>query len=71
MRVRVDGREEAVEPPPLPFNQFVGQLDHLAECALTGAEPIVPGEEGLRDLLLIEAIYRSAREGRTVALERE
>lgn len=68
LRMRVDGREEIVSPPALPFNQFVGQLDHLAECALTGATPIVPGEEGLRDLILIEAIYRSAREGRTIAL---
>lgn len=71
LRVKRKGQDaETVEPPALPFNQFVGQLDHLAECVLTGAEPIVPGEEGLRDLLLIEAIYRSAREGRTVEMPR-
>lgn len=40
----------------------------MAQCVLSGSEPIVPGEEGLRDLRLIEAIYRSAREGRTVRL---
>lgn len=56
-----------VTPPPGPaVNQFVGQLDHMAECVLTGREPIVPGEEGLRDIRLVEAIYRSAREGRTI-----
>ena len=69
MRVRKGGEEQQMEPPPGPAaNQFVGQLDHMSECVLTGREPIVPGEEGLRDLRAMEAIYRAAREGRTVAL---
>jgi glucose-fructose oxidoreductase len=70
MWVGADGRErEITNPPPGPgVNQFVGQLDHMAECVLTGREPIVPGEEGLRDMRIIEAIYRSAREGRTITL---
>lgn len=64
-----DGRENAITPPPGPArNQFVGQLDHLAQCAVTGREPIVSGEEGLRDMRIIEAIYRSAKEGRTIRL---
>ena len=65
MRVkRADARAETVTPPPGPaVNQFVGQLDHMAECAATGAEPIVNGEEGLRDLRIMEAIYRSAADG--------
>ena len=59
-----DGREQAVDPPPGPGkNQFVGQLDHLSQCIVANKEPIVGGEEGLRDLRIIEAIYRSAREG--------
>ena len=66
---QVYGPARDVTPPPGPaVNQFVGQLDHMAECVLTGREPIVPGEEGLRDIRLIEAIYQSAREGRTVKL---
>ncbi|RXD05747.1 Gfo/Idh/MocA family oxidoreductase [Sphingomonas sp. UV9] len=65
-----DGRERAItSPPPGPGKtQFAGQLDHLAECILDGREPIVSGEEGLRDIRIVEAIYRSAREGRTVKL---
>ncbi|MBJ6121815.1 Gfo/Idh/MocA family protein [Sphingomonas mollis] len=64
-----DGREREITPPPGPGKtQFAGQLDHLARCAMTGSEPIVSGEEGLRDLRIIEAIYRSAREGRTIRL---
>ncbi len=66
--VRVGGKTEPRELPPAPKNQFVGQLDHLAECAVSGREPIVSGEEGLRDMRLIEAIYRSAREHRAIKL---
>jgi glucose-fructose oxidoreductase len=70
-KMRVSGRQGArdVEPPPGPgANQFAAQLDHLSQCVLTNREPIVNGEEGLRDLLAIEAIYRSAKEGRTVRI---
>jgi predicted dehydrogenase len=69
MRVRTGAEVRDVEPPPGPgANQFAAQLDHLSECVLTNRQPIVPGEEGLRDLLAIEAIYRSAKEGRTVRI---
>jgi predicted dehydrogenase len=54
--------------PDTGQNQFSAQLDHLSLCVMTGADPIVPGEEGLRDMRIIEAIYRSAREGRAIRL---
>ena len=54
--------------PPQGQNQFSAMMDHLSDCVRSGAEPIVPGEEGLRDMRLIEAIYRSAREGRAIAV---
>ena len=66
-----DGREREVTPPPGPAKtQFAGQLDHMVTSIRTGREPIVSGEEGLRDMRIIEAIYRSAREGRTIRLDR-
>jgi glucose-fructose oxidoreductase len=65
-----DGRERAFTPPPGPGKtQFAGQLDHLADCILAGRQPIVSGEEGLRDMRIVEAIYRSAREARTIRLD--
>ena len=65
-----DGREHEITPPPGPRpTQFAGQLDHFSDCVVSGREPIVSGEEGLRDMRIIEAIYRSAREGRTVRLD--
>jgi predicted dehydrogenase len=65
-----DGREQEVTAPPAGpgKTQFAGQLDHLALSVRSGAEPIVSGEEGLRDIRIVEAIYRSAREGRTITL---
>jgi len=68
MRAQLGGPPAPREPAPQPRNQFSAQLDHLAECVLTDREPIVSGEEGLKDLRVIEAVYRAAREGRTVKL---
>ena len=70
MRINREGKTEDRRLAAATKNQFAGQLDHLSECVMTGAEPIVPGEEGLRDVALIEAIYRSAREGRTIDMAR-
>ncbi|MET3724394.1 Gfo/Idh/MocA family protein [Sphingomonas trueperi] len=68
MWTRLDGKREQVVLPKPAKNQFVRQLDHLPECIMSGREPIVSGEEGLRDMRLIEAIYRAAREHRAITL---
>ncbi|HUD91092.1 Gfo/Idh/MocA family oxidoreductase [Sphingobium sp.] len=62
MTIRKDGVTAPRTLPSPAKNQFAGQLDHLAECVLGGSTPIVTGEEGLADLRVIEAIYRSAAE---------
>jgi len=49
-------------------NQFAAEMDHLAECIQSGKEPKTPGEEGLRDVRIMEAIYAAAREHRPVRL---
>jgi predicted dehydrogenase len=64
-----NARENEVTPPQGPgATQWAGQLDHMAQCVLQDRDPIVAGEEGLRDIRIIEAIYRSARERRRIAL---
>jgi predicted dehydrogenase len=40
--------------------QFVRQVDHFSECVRTGRTPDTPGEEGLRDMESMQAIYKSA-----------
>ncbi|AIZ64887.1 glucose-fructose oxidoreductase [Hymenobacter sp. DG25B] len=47
-------------------NQFAAELDHMAECVLNNTTPKTPGEEGLRDIRLIQAIYEAARTGKRV-----
>ena len=49
-------------------NQFALEMDHFAECVLENREPRTPGQEGLRDVRLIHAIYEAARTGKTVML---
>jgi predicted dehydrogenase len=51
------------------IDEFVLEVDHFADCIRRGRNPKPDGMEGLRDLATVEAIYRSAHEGRTVAVE--
>jgi predicted dehydrogenase len=51
-------------------NQFATEIDHMAECVITGRRPRTPGEEGLQDHKLMEAIYKSAADNRPVKLDR-
>ncbi|KAA3438288.1 Gfo/Idh/MocA family protein [Rufibacter hautae] len=49
-------------------NQFATEMDHFSECVLKDLTPYTPGEEGLQDHRIMEAIYHSAKEGRSVKL---
>ena len=61
--------ETLVKPAPGPAKtQWAGQLDHMSQCVMQNREPIVAGEEGLRDIRIVEAVYRSAREQKRIAL---
>ena len=62
----VDGKEVVMEPSIEAKDQFAEEMDHMALCALHGTEPHTPGEEGLHDQRLIDAIYESARTSRVV-----
>lgn len=50
-------------------NQFALEIDHFADCIINGKTPKTGGDEGLRDQIIIEALYRSAEEGVPVRLE--
>jgi predicted dehydrogenase len=49
-------------------NQFAAEIDHFAQCLRAGTAPRTPGEEGVRDQVIMEAIYRSAASGQAVRL---
>ena len=40
--------------------QFTIEAEHFADCIRNNKEPMSPGEEGLKDMLAIEAIYQAA-----------
>jgi predicted dehydrogenase len=50
------------------IDEFTLELNAFAESIHAGRDPEPDGMEGLRDLATIEAIYRSAREKRTVPI---
>lgn len=62
-------KEQAVEQREIrPTNQFAAEMDHFAESILQDREPRTPGEEGLRDVQIMQAIYQAARTGRPVEI---
>lgn len=50
-------------------NQFAREMDHFSDCVTNNRRPHTPGEEGLQDQRIIEALYRAAREGKAQKLE--
>jgi predicted dehydrogenase len=49
-------------------DQFALEMDHMSQSVMENKEPKTPGEEGLRDIKIIMAIYEAARSGKTVKL---
>lgn len=63
-----DGAETLFEPQIEEKDQFALEMDHFAECILAGRKPRTPGEEGLQDHRILEAIYKAAETGHAVDL---
>jgi len=61
-------KEGDMKPSIKEGNQFAAELDHMAECVLENKTPKTPGEEGLKDIRIIMAIYEAARTGKKVKL---
>jgi glucose-fructose oxidoreductase len=53
-----------------PTDQFAAELSYFSTCVLQDRPPEPSGIEGLQDVRLVEAIYRSSRDGRPVTLPR-
>jgi predicted dehydrogenase len=50
------------------IDQFAAEMDDFAQCILENRPTKVPGEEGLRDVKIMMAIYEAAKTGKTVSL---
>ncbi len=61
-------QEIAHEPQLEEKDQFAAEMDHFALCVQKNLKPHTPGEEGLQDQRITDAIYESARTGKAVKL---
>ena len=62
-------RGNVIEEPDLQQrDHFAAEIDHMSDCVMQNKEPLTPGEEGLRDLKIMTAIYEACRSGKTVKL---
>jgi predicted dehydrogenase len=72
MSVRGEGKDGAEAQVELPrfedAPQFALEMDHMAQCVRENRRPHTPGEEGMQDMRIIEAIYEAARTRRNVEL---
>ena len=68
LRMRVH-RKNVLEEVQLPVrDHFALEMDHMSGCVMENKEALTPGEEGLRDLRIMMAIYEAGRTGGTVKL---
>lgn len=52
---------DSVQLPPDPNHQQARQMDNDALALKNNTPPIVPGEEGLNDLRVVDAVFKSAK----------
>lgn len=66
-----DGEENTTEIKLKNQNQFAAEIDHFADCIMNDKLPFTPGEEGLQDQRIMDAIYEAAKSGKTVKLSKK
>ena len=49
-------------------DQFAPELLYFSDCILKRREPEPSGEEGLQDVRIVQALYKSAQSGRPAAI---
>jgi predicted dehydrogenase len=52
-----------------PMDEFVLEIDDFAGCIQEDREPEPSGEQGLRDIVIIDAIYRAVKQRRSVPIK--
>jgi predicted dehydrogenase len=66
LRLKV-GKGNGILEKEMPIrDHFALEMDHMSQCVMENKEPLTPGEEGLRDISLMMAIYEAAHTGKTV-----
>ena len=60
--------DQPIEKPQI--DQFAAEMDDFSRVVQQDGKSIVAGEEGLRDMLAIDAIYQAVRSGATIDVAR-
>ena len=71
LRVAMDQVDAGGDGGPcgqLTAAQFAAELLYFSDCILKNRMPEPSGEEGLQDVRIVEALYRSSRTGKPVTL---
>ncbi len=63
---KIEGRWFAQEFTAI--DEFALELDAFAACIRENREPQPDGEQGMRDIIIIDAIYRAAKHGRKITI---
>lgn len=66
LRMKVGNRSGILERELPTRDHFALEMDHMSQCVMDNKEPLTPGEEGLKDISLMMAIYEAARSGKAV-----
>jgi predicted dehydrogenase len=70
VKFRYQARGQGKQEPDVgSVDHFAAEMDHFADCCTKDQEVRTPGEEGLKDLLVMEAIYEAAKSGKTVKVK--
>ncbi|MXV51400.1 Gfo/Idh/MocA family oxidoreductase [Pedobacter sp. HMF7647] len=73
LKMEVSQARDAIEWKSNPSleekDQFALEMDHMSQCVRNNKKPFTPGEEGLQDQRIMDAIYESAHTGKIVKLE--
>jgi len=60
----------ANDPSAMNFNGHLRNFEDVVQAIETGKKPLITGEEGLKAVKVIDAIYRSAKQnGAWITLE--
>ena len=52
-----------------PMDEFVVEIDYFADCILKQRKPEPDGEQGMRDIVIIQSIYEAVKKGRPVKIK--
>ncbi|HKW18628.1 MAG TPA: Gfo/Idh/MocA family oxidoreductase [Terriglobales bacterium] len=66
LRMYIERNDVLGERKIEPKNHFTSEMDHMSDCVMQNKEPLTPGEEGLRDITIIQKIYEAAHSAGTV-----